>query len=97
MSLTKKRRSIRTQRRRQRPRNAHLLPLAPDVPQAAQVAQYEYRVTALDGAGRELASSADPLSRFSLSQQARNVLMELEPPMRGGPGRGRFRRRMERR
>jgi hypothetical protein len=68
--------------------------LATDQPAFVQAAQYEYVVTALDPSGRETGASARALGRFHLSQQARNVLMEMKPPVRGarpgGRGRGRF-------
>ncbi|HEU4751668.1 MAG TPA: carboxypeptidase-like regulatory domain-containing protein, partial [Armatimonadota bacterium] len=68
-----------------------LLPLAPDVPEIARVVQYQYTVTALDGAGNVLARSSDPASQFNLSRQAFAALMAQNPPRRARPGgRGRF-------
>ena len=59
-----------------------LLALAPDRPQRARLAQYEYEITALDAAGKPLATSATPLCRFLLSPEACVRLLQLKPPTR---------------
>lgn len=75
-----------------------LLALAPDRPQGARVAQYEYEVTALNREGQPVATSATPFCRFLLSPEACVTLLKLKPPTRrtqrhprgfwGGPRRG---------
>lgn len=64
-----------------------LMELAPDAPQAARAAQYQYVVRALDARGAELTRSAWPLGRFHLSPRAVAALLELHPPARRSPGR----------
>lgn len=70
-----------------------LLLLATDSPAESRNAQYEYRVTALDGTGRPLSWSVPPLARFRLSTAAFGKLMELKPPNRRDNGRRRGRGR----
>lgn len=58
--------------------------LAPDIPPQALVMQYEYEVQALDRTGKVLAGNSRPLSRFFLSAQARELMLQSAPPLRGG-------------
>jgi hypothetical protein len=60
-----------------------LLALAPDnAAMDARFVQYEYVVSALDAAGKEIAVSSRPLSRFFLSPAARDALLALKPRVR---------------
>lgn len=67
-----------------------LLDLAPDVPAVAGAMELVYTVKALDASGRVIGESSPPLSRFHLSQQGRDELLKLNPPIRTprGPGPG---------
>ncbi len=67
--------------------------LYPDNAQAARILSYEYLVTALDAGGQPLAESSRVLSRFTLSDEARSVMLAGKAPPRFEPEtRGRFRR-----
>lgn len=73
-----------------------LLALAPDFPSQVRAMQFEYTVTALDGAGRAVASSTAPLCRFLLAPEALAAFFKLSPPTRRG-GVGLFGARRRRR
>jgi hypothetical protein len=66
-----------------------MLSLATDAPEVARVLRYQYAVTALDGSGKPVARSADPVSQFGFSQKAFVEYMALKPPRRMQPGRRR--------
>ena len=67
--------------------------LYPDDARAARILSYEYLVMALDAAGRPLAESSRVLSRFTLSDDARSVMLAGKAPPRFDPEtRDRFRR-----